>query len=1653
MGLIIMAYAGNALKEYYLPVMSDIDYTINLEKRLFHTQEDIHFHLENIDKKWTIVESPDYSVRNYNREPYTGESLTDGAVYLLKTLRGERISLIIAESDNGFHAMHKFSIQNYNEIRIGSDKSCDIEYTFMSYISKYHAILQRSGNAWYITDTSSNGTFINGWKVEGSRMLSFGESINIYGLKLVYLGEIIAVDTAYLSAKLNYRLSEYHAEQQLRQQEARGKLKKVFFKRSPRQIEKLYEEPVNIEAPPNIKKTKQKPMFLTIGPAFTMVVPMLLGSIITVIGSQSRTGAYMFTGMITAIGSAVFGVFWALNNLKYTRSMEQEEENHRYNAYGQYLINIANFLKEKYEYNAAVLNNMYISAEQCCMYDENNVNLWNRNLSHEDFLAVRLGMGSCPFQVPINIPQEKFSLVSDELTMKPAELKKSYERLYQVPICIDMQKYSMIGLVGGAGMEGARQAVLDMVSQIAVNNCYTDVKLVFLYDENLEPEFWSFAKWLPHVWSEDRKCRMVASNRQDISDVSFELTKVLRDREETDNLVHKEQKPIPHYIIFVENLELLEGELLLKYIMDFKPEYGITTVLMAEHYNQLPNACEEIIENSKDYTGIYNVTESRQEMCTIQFDNVLPLQVETLTRNLSKIEVNEAVNGGEMPNSLDFFEMYGISSLEELNVLERWTKNRTYDSMKALIGKKGGNADCYLDIHEKYHGPHGLVAGTTGSGKSETLQTYMLSLAVNFSPYDIGFFIIDFKGGGMANLFSNLPHMVGQISNLSGNQVRRAMISIKSENMRRQRIFSEHSVNNINLYTRLYKNHEATVPIPHLFIIIDEFAELKREEPEFMKELISVAQVGRSLGVHLILATQKPSGTVDDNIWSNTKFRLCLRVQDRQDSNDMLHKPDAAYITQAGRCYLQVGNDEIYELFQSGYSGAAYDPDSSGGKAAIATMLTITGKTAIVGNRTKKKKKDFQRLHWYTKLTEVILENVGETGESFNEIRQDEQKMSELCNSVITNLRFCGIDYEMSASNIARMRQFIEILPDNIDDAAKAAEYCLQAAGSKRLPEVKEKTQLDAVVEYLKQLAEKNGYKHNLSLWLPVLPTELYLEELEGYKESAYDGSWHTRTGKWSLAVPVGLYDDPENQAQNPLMVNFAENGHLAVCGTVSTGKSTFLQTLVYAMMSIYSPEQINFYLIDYSSRMLSAFEKAPHVGGVIYDTDTEKLKKFMHMLEHMMDERKELFKGGNYSQYIRAYGMNLPAVVVVIDNYSNFNEKTVGAFEKTIVRLSKEGVGYGIFLAVSSSGFGMNELPGKIADNIKNVITLDMGDKFKFADVLRTTRVNVLPETDVKGRGLANINGNILEYQTALSLCAEDDYARSEKIAGQVEQWNTSWTGTRARLIPEIPEKPRLSEFIQLEDYRRRVQSKDLLPVGYHMEDASVYSINLSKMYCYLISGKARTGKTNMLKVIMQAAALKENAKLYVIESGTRELEKYSEQLSAEYLTEEEQIFNFFKATVPVFKKRNAMKQECIRQGMEEQEIYQVMQSEEHYYIFIADIVSFIDRVYHPKDIEDQMAAYLENITEKGFLHNFFFFGCINFDDITKVVGLKIYSNLMSYKMGIHLGGYINGQKLFQFTNIPFAQQSKPMKTGFGLIPSEEDTAQSQQVVIPLAK
>ena len=1664
MGHVLTIYSRHAYKEYLLPAETNRNYEIVLYKELFQLDADIALELENDSGVWRILRSDSYTLTyTEGKGDAFGHPLQDKDIYSLVTRSSAKITVIVKQSEQFFRVFDKFNLDARKFISIGTAPENTICYDFMHIVSKEHAIIRQDGDGFVIEDKSTNGLFVNARRVSGVQRLEYGDRINVFGLAIIYLGKIIAVDTSLSGLFLQTTLRPYVWET-LGGGTEPGTETMHLFHRAPRYLPKLASGVIKIEAPPAPKEQNQQPLLLAIGPSLTMALPMLLGSGLAVYSSSMNGGnasMFMYTGMITAVASALIGTTWSLVNLHNAKKQLREGELKRFEMYGEYLISCANEVQEKYKRNTEILREIYVSPEVCCRYDHSSMQLWNRNRTHTDFLEHRLGIGKLPFQVEIDVPQERFSMVNDALATKARMIRENYEMLRDVPVCIDLGR-KLIGLIGGNGRRGCYPVMYSLVAQLAAGSCYTDMKLGFIYDgrkDDIDGR-WAFARWMPHIWSEDHRIRYVADDPFGASDVFYELAKVLRMRAENSERREK-QLYKPHYVLFIEDVSVLEGELIASFLMD-RRDLGVTVVLLAESYEELPNACEYIVENTDAFQGIYEVTDPVEDRNSVAFDTLSARELEAFARRLSGIQVNEIETGGELPSTLTFFEMYGVRGLGELNVLERWRKNRTYENIRGLLGQKSGGAPCYLDVHEKYHGPHGLIAGTTGSGKSETLQTYMLSLAVNYSPDDIGFFVIDYKGGGMANLFSDLPHLIGQISNLSGNQIHRAMVSIKSENLRRQRVFNEHDVNNINSYTRLYKNGEASLPIPHMFIIIDEFAELKREEPDFMKELISVAQVGRSLGVHLILATQKPSGTVDDNIWSNAKFRLCLRVQDTQDSKDMLHRPDAAYITQAGRCYLQIGNDEIFELFQSGWSGAVYEAEDENTPDDIARMLSMTGKAALVGSRTKLKKREQDKLHWVSALLSAV-QSAGGTPEEIQACVHDSVRMAALTQRFFEQSAGT-LDYPCSDYNEQRVRELVlccGAVQDTIDDAEELAQAVLRYAAvkGKKLPELKKKTQLEAVVEYLKQLAEQNHYEHNLRLWLPVLPETLYLDELSGYRQNAFDGQSWPRTGRhWTLETFVGLCDDPVNQAQMPLTLDFAANGHHAVCGTVASGKSTFLVTLVCSLVMRYSPRLINIYAIDFSSKMMSAFEGLAHVGGVMYEEDGEKIAKFFTMLGGMLEERKRLLRGGNYRQYVQAGAAQsgtlddaaLPAIMVAIDNYSAFRTKTDGVYDDFIMQLSKEGVSCGIFMVLTAAGFSTSEIPMRLGENFRTVICLEMNDRFAYSDAMRTLHIDVMPEENIKGRGLVKVGDALLEFQTALPMEAEDDFVRSDAIRQLCRELNACWTGKRARRIPEIPEKPVWQDFAQLEDVQAMQAQGDRIPIGYDQKNAAVYGIDLRRTYTYLISGRARTGKTNLLRTLLMSASGIDADVVLIDYAG--EFTAFLDGLRVRYITNDKELFAYLSELKPDFVRRNQYKRECVTNGDTDEELYGHMQQFRKLFILIGSLTDFVTHAHQPDEGVGDMSGFLSNLLERGASHNVYWFACLNQDDVSRVLGQSVYDFFVKAKDGVHFGGNVAAQRVFDFEYLKFNERGTVLKPGIGLLPmGEGDT--TERVVIPLCR
>ncbi|MBQ7040067.1 MAG: type VII secretion protein EssC [Clostridia bacterium] len=505
---------------------------------------------------------------------------------------------------------------------------------------------------------------------------------------------------------------------------------------------------------------------------------------------------------------------------------------------------------------------------------------------------------------------------------------KEFERVTGVPVTLDVFGGEICGIAGED--DKASYLLQLLLLQIITNHGYDDVKIVFLAKEsNLPQRQW--IRFTPHIWSDDYKSRYLLCGKVMAHRVLNELYDKIKEREvlndENNGVVINAR---PHYVFIVEDSQLLENEAITKYLYNPSKQYGVSAVFLASNKAYLPSNCKKIVSVLGKVCEISDKETGEKSVFTPDAVNLAELDM--VARRLASIRIKNSAANFALPNSITLNETYSIKRVEELDLLKAWEQNKTYKGMRVQIGARAGNELFYLDMHEKGHGPHGLVAGTTGSGKSELLQSIIISLAINYHPHDVAFVLIDYKGGGMADVFQNMPHLAGTITNLGGNQTVRALISIKSEIRRRQMIFSEHGVNNIDKYQKLYHNNMAEQPVPHLIIIADEFAELKAEQPEFMKELVSAARVGRSLGIHLILATQKPAGVVDDQIWSNSKFKICLKVQDAADSKDVIKRPDASLIKEPGRAYIQVGNDEIFEMFQSSYSGAEYAPDKEAQK-------------------------------------------------------------------------------------------------------------------------------------------------------------------------------------------------------------------------------------------------------------------------------------------------------------------------------------------------------------------------------------------------------------------------------------------------------------------------------------------------------------------------------------------------------------------------------------------------------------------------------------------------------------------------------------------------------------------------------------------------
>ncbi len=1250
-----------------------------------------------------------------------------------------------------------YDLLDLSEFQIGSHKGALITLD-----EDVELLLQKSQNQWMLTRLK--GAFYRNNHLEqmDQQLIGFGDELSLGAVTIkIFPDEVWVLGPAQVGRQLTLREpSRYGFYEDY-----------PDYHRSPRIIYRGSEDKILINPPGQEPAKPSDELLKLIVPPLTMVGVTVLITLV-----QPR-GIYILATVGMSITTMIFSIRGFIKNRKKYKADKKE----RIDLYRLYLKDkVKELTRLEREQKEGMHYHFPTILELTDLVESYNHRIYEKTPLHFDFLYYRLGLGKIPTSYDLKYGQQERSGKKDALEEEGYALYSRHKKIPDMPIPANLSH-------GPVGYIGPRNLVLEqlqlLVMQLATFHSYHDVQFITILPEE-EKEQWSWMRWLPHAKLQELNVRGFVYNQRTRDQVLNSLNQILKlRRSQKEEASHKESSLFhPHYVVLVTDEKLILDHIIMEFFTEDPTELGCSLIFVEDVMSSLSENIQTVI-NIKDRNtgqlvmeeGVLKETDFRLDHFPADYDK------ERIARTLAPLNHLQNLKSS-IPDSVTFMEMYGAETFEDLQVSSRWKKNAPYKSLAVPIGLRGQDDLVQLNLHEKAHGPHGLIAGTTGSGKSETIQSYILSLAVNFHPHDVAFLLIDYKGGGMANLFKNLPHLLGTITNLDGVQSMRALASINAEIHRRERLFGEFEVNHINQYQKKFKNGEATEPLPHLFIISDEFAELKVNQPDFIKKLVSIARVGRSLGVHLILATQKPSGVVDDQIWSNSRFKIALKVADRSDSNEMLHTPDAAEITQTGRAYLQVGNNEVYELFQSAWSGADYQPE-----------------------------KDDMGIEDHT----IYL---------INELGQ------------------------------------YEILNEDLSGLEDADEI-------KEVP-----TELDAIVHNIHLLCEEQEIPPVPQPWLPPLKERIALEELEEVQPAI---AWAQEK---SLSILLGMADIPQAQKQEAVSINLAKDGHVLLYGSPGTGKTTFLQSAGMDLARKFSPKDLTMYLMDFGTNGLAPLSKLPQVADTMLLDQTEKISKFVRIMEKELNRRKKLLADygvGTLELYRQASGQEEPAIVILLDSYEAFKEEAYEAeLFKLLVRISREGLSIGVHLLMTAGR--QSNLRAQLYSNFKHQLSLPQNEASEVRTIVGSTPLAMTME-DIKGRALMK-REDVDVIQLALPVSGDNENQVLNNLRQKVASLQEAWTGQRPSAIPMVPEELMVEEFLKLPSVQEAIENGQI-PIGLELEMVGSVNISLSKFKHMAYVSNAEDAFDNITHHLLRTILKMPNVHMMLIDAF-QEYESYSNQV-----------------------------------------------------------------------------------------------------------------------------------------------------------------------------
>ncbi len=1383
---------------------------------------------------------------------------------------------------------YRIPLPKTGEWNVGRVKGKNSIVVGLPFVSSTHFKVTRKQGITVITDlNSTNGTFLNGKKCQQSTFQD-GDILTIFTLRITLMGDVLIFKNAGLvfSAE-KVKNQPIHSAAEKKHISAA----ELQFSRSPRMIETIETKEIILEKPP---QSNGKPQINWLSILITPILSIAL--MVVLVFAMGMNATMLIMSGVMSVASALVAII----NYKKQKSKHSATEELIDVKYRNYLSDVAARIDNNKQKQLGNLTTANPNPTSCVSFAINkDRRLWERSMTDQDFLAVRLGTGTIPASLTAKYKQAEVVINESDLDIAAKQVAENSQFIRNAPILCSLKQNKMIGITGERLIE--EQLVRNIIVEIATAHSYDEVKVVcFASEEKIHS--WNWLRWLPHCSDDQKTVRYIFSNIDDAEKTLDSINDILNRRSVADDY-GKDVDQSPYYIFVMLSRQMIEKHPIRKHLFSSE-ENGCCGIFAYDNIAYLPKECKKIIEVQNTNGVIYDRLNA-SEKTHFCMDNLSDDCADIFARALAPLKICSEGQDIAVPTSISFLEGYEVTKPEELNIASRWQSAKTYKSLSVPIAASAGGDIFSFDIHEKRHGVNGIVAGMPGSGKTEMVQSWLLSLAVNYSPQDVSFILIDFKGTGMIAPFKKLPHLAGSISNLDTN-IDRNLIAIQSEIHRREALidkYSDKNIKNINDLNKAYDKGLVPEKLPILLVVIDEYAEFKKIFPDFGAEIDSLTSKGRALGMFVVLMTQKPAGVVSAKSEDNIKFRWCLRVANYSASREMLGKADAAKINNPGRAYIKVGEDDVYEQVQSFWSGAPYVPD-------------------------KDKKKE--------------------------------------TSTAISYVRFDGK----------------RIVCEQIDDDNK---------------EQSNESEIDVVVRHIISFCKQNNIAHAEKIWTNKLPEKILLSDIQRSCFSNNSG-WTAN----NILPAVGLIDDPKNQQQYPLTIDFAQNGHVVIYGAPVAGKTTLLQTLAMSVALTNRPDMANIYAMDFGGWNLNVLKELPHVGGIANDNEPERIKKLVALITEMLEERKTKFSAagvGNITSYRDAVNADIADIILLVDNIG-FALKQYPELGEFFGIITGSGANYGIY--VVATALAANAVPIKISQNIKYVLALQLIEKSDYTYTVGKITGEI---PSIPGRGYTKGKTPLL-FQAAIPAPGDNEKEISDNIRKTAVAMNAKWNGMKAAAIPELP------SFIPYGSIKTNG-----ICLGLSTEKVVPVAVDLTLQHYLMISGMPKSGKTNLLLSVAKQCKEKTGGAVYVFDVANQ-MPAAIHAIADKYLSEVSDIDAFIESIRPKLQHRLEEKQRNPD-------------------AVFSEIVFVIDdyRQFH-KLVSNDTITRLHAIVKLGKELSLKLIVASDAYELTELVnkGEVVALSMVRGEFSVALGGSPNDHASIK-TNLSYAQKNEPVNTTEGFL------------------